>query len=258
MTASSGIPLPEKFNFSRTEDWPKWIRRFERYRQASELNKKDDTLQINTLIYAMGHQAEDILTSLKLTQDELKKYGTVKAKLDSYFVIRRNVIFERSKFNKRVQLENETVDSFVTDLHCMAEHCQFGDINDELIRDRLVVGLRDTRLAERLQLDPELTLEKAVNQARQSEALEKQQVLLEMIRAVMEIKRLLMQFINLNFIERKNNRKGKTRGIQLHQIQQARGVESHPHMLEIHALPKMLYAVSVQRKDTLLKYVRVK
>ena len=53
MAASSGIQLPEKFNFSRTEDWPKWIRRFERYRQASELNKKDDTLQINTLIYAM-------------------------------------------------------------------------------------------------------------------------------------------------------------------------------------------------------------
>ena len=44
---------------------------------------------------AMGHQAEDILTSLKLTQDELKKYDTVKAKLDSYSVIRRNVIFER-------------------------------------------------------------------------------------------------------------------------------------------------------------------
>ena len=60
----------------------------------------------------------------------------------------------------------------------MAEHCQFGDINDELIRDRLVVGLKDTKLAERLQLDPELTLEKAVNQTRQSEAVKKQQVLL--------------------------------------------------------------------------------
>ena len=118
----------------------------------------------------MGHQAENILTSLKLTQDELKKYDIVKAKLDSYFVIRRNVIFEKSKFNKRVQLENETVDSFVTDLHCMTEHCQFDDINDELIRDRLVVSLRNTRLAERLQLDPELTLKNAVNQARQSEA----------------------------------------------------------------------------------------
>ena len=75
-------------------------------------------------------------------------------------------------------MENETVDSFVIDLDCMAEHCQFGDINDELIRYRLVFGLRDTRLAERLQLDPELTLEKAVNQARQTEAVKTQQVLL--------------------------------------------------------------------------------
>ena len=57
-------------------------------------------LQINTLIYAMGHQAENILTPLKLTQDELKKDGTVKAKLDNYFVTRRNVIFEGTKFNE--------------------------------------------------------------------------------------------------------------------------------------------------------------
>ena len=61
MAASSGIQLPERFNFSRTEDWPTWIHSFERYGQAFQLNKKDDTLQI-TLIYAMGHQAEDILT----------------------------------------------------------------------------------------------------------------------------------------------------------------------------------------------------
>ena len=71
-----------------------------------------------------------------------------------------------------------------------------------------------------------------------------------MIKAVMELKRLLMQFIILNFVERKNNRKGsgKIRDIQLHQMQHARGVESHPHMLGMHALPKMLYAVSAQKR----------
>ena len=71
MATSSGMQLPEKFDFSRTEDWPKWICSFERHRQASELNNKNDILQ-NTLIYAMGHQAEYILTSLKLAQDKLK------------------------------------------------------------------------------------------------------------------------------------------------------------------------------------------
>ena len=164
------------------------------------------------LIYAMGHQAEDILTSLKLTQNELKKYDIVKTKLDSYFVIRRNVIFERSKFNKRVQMENETVDSFVTDLHCMAEHCQFGDINDELIRDRLVVGLRDTRLAERLQLDQELTLEKAVNQARPSEAVKKQQVLLGDDQSSHGVKETVDAVYKFKFYRKKGQQKSKHQG----------------------------------------------
>ena len=42
------------------------------------------------------------------------------------------------------------------------------------MRDRLVVGRRDKRLSEQLQMDPELTLEKAVNKARQSEQVKKQ------------------------------------------------------------------------------------
>ena len=34
-------------------------------------------------------------------------------------------------------------------------------MKDELIRDRLVVGIRDLALSERLQLEPDLTLDKA-------------------------------------------------------------------------------------------------
>ena len=68
----------------------------------------------------------------------------------------------------------------MTGLQCITEHCQFDDISDELIRDRFIIGLRETEcLAERLQLDPELTLKKSVNQGRQPEAVKKQQVLLK-------------------------------------------------------------------------------
>ena len=48
-----------------------------------------------------------------------------------------------------------------------------------MVRDRLVVGLRDKRLSEQLQMDPELTLEKAINRARTSEQVKKQ---LEMLK----------------------------------------------------------------------------
>ena len=44
-----------------------------------------------------------------------------------------------------------------------------------MIRDQLVVGLCDASLSERLQMDADLTLEKAITAARQSEAVKKQQ-----------------------------------------------------------------------------------
>ena len=123
----------------------------------------------------MGDEADDILTSLKLTEAQKKKYDVVLQKFEGYFVKRRNPIFERAKFNSRKQEEGEPVDSFITALHCLAEHCGYGELHDEMIRDRLVVGLGDASLSERLQMDPDLTLEKAVTAARQSEAVKRQQ-----------------------------------------------------------------------------------
>ena len=43
-----------------------------------------------------------------------------------------------------------------------------------MIRDRLVVGLRNDKLSEKLQMNSGLTLEQAVQQARQSENVKKQ------------------------------------------------------------------------------------
>jgi len=173
--ASFQIAPPEQFTFEQPEEWPKWIRRFERFREASGLSAKEDPQQINTLIYCMGDAADDILTSLSLTTDERKVYATVKTKLEAHFVKKRNVIFERAKFNSRVQQQGETVDSFITALHCLVEHCQYGNLRSEMVRDRIVVGLLDENLSMKLQLDSELTLEKATAAARQHESVRQQQ-----------------------------------------------------------------------------------
>ena len=115
------------------------------------------------------------LYSFNLSAEDLKRYEVVKSKFENHFIAKRNVIYERAKFNLRVQNKSEPVECFITDLHCLAEHCQFGTLKDQLIRDRIVVGLKNKRLSEKLQLDPDLTLEKAMNQAKQSEEVKKQQ-----------------------------------------------------------------------------------
>ena len=47
-----------------------------------------------------------------------------------------------------------------------------------MIRDRIVVGIRDCSLSERLQMDPDFTLEKAKQIVRQREAVQKQRTIL--------------------------------------------------------------------------------
>ena len=70
----------------------------------------------------MGDAADDILCTLGLSDDEKKVYKTVMTKFEEHFIKRRNVIFERAKFNSRQQKEGENIDSFITDLHCLVEH----------------------------------------------------------------------------------------------------------------------------------------
>ena len=63
---------------------------------ASELNKQDEESQVNTLVYSMGDEADDILQSFDLSETDRKKYKNVKDKFEGHFVIKRNVIFERA------------------------------------------------------------------------------------------------------------------------------------------------------------------
>lgn len=58
---------------------------------------------------------------------------------------------------------------------CRIISCDFGVLKEELIRDIIVIGVKNDKLSETLQLDSELTLENAIAKARQSETVREQQ-----------------------------------------------------------------------------------
>ena len=95
----------------------------------------------------MGDQADDSLTSFKLAITQLKQYHTVKTKFDEQFAVRRKVIFLRAKFNWRRQEDGETVETFITALHALAEYCNYGTLKNKMTRDRIVVGLQDQKFS---------------------------------------------------------------------------------------------------------------
>jgi predicted aspartyl protease len=175
MAMSVDLPMPEAFDYC-ADKWTGWKKRFQRFRIASDLANKSDERQISTLVYCMGgERAEDILSSFNLTNEETASFDTVLERFDKHFVVRTNVIFERAQFNCRRQEPGETTNDFITALYKLVATCNYGDKRDELLRDRIVVGIADKQLSEKLQRDGKLTLEKAVTQVRQAEQIHQQQ-----------------------------------------------------------------------------------
>ena len=99
---ATNIPItpPEKFDFKKPDEWLKWKHLFEQFLSASGLDKEDETRQVSSILYCLGDEAHDVLTSMSITADDRKKYAKVLEKFDQHFDVRKNVIFERARFNK--------------------------------------------------------------------------------------------------------------------------------------------------------------
>ena len=172
--AAVNVTAPEEFSFC-PEDWERWFKRFERFLLVSGFNDRDDDVKISTLIYTMGCKAEEIFSSFNLSSGDAKKFNVVCERFKSYFEPKKNIIFKRALFNMRVQEEGESVDNFITALHSLAADCEYGSLKDELIRDRIVVGIKDPRVSERMQLDSQLTLSSAMELVKHKERIQSQQ-----------------------------------------------------------------------------------
>ena len=100
MAGTIQLRAPEAFNFKKPDEWLKWHRRFEQYRVASGLSAESKARQVrvSTLLYCMGEEAEDVLTSTNITTEERKDYDTV-----------NTLRFAKMSFLKELGLTAETM-----------------------------------------------------------------------------------------------------------------------------------------------------
>ncbi len=80
-----------------------------------------------------------------------------------------NVVAERSKFRKRKQFPEESVDNYIAALRELASTCNFKTMEDEMIRDQFIEKTVHQRILERLLLKT-YPLERAIEIARQLES----------------------------------------------------------------------------------------
>ena len=67
--ANVRLPPPDPFNFWSSDEWPKWKCRFEQYRSASGLASEDELRRVSTLLYCLGEEGDDVLTSTNITDE---------------------------------------------------------------------------------------------------------------------------------------------------------------------------------------------
>lgn len=153
-------PTPKPFSFAK-EDWPDWIAHFERYRRATKLDTSDARVQTSSLLLHMGPRSTRILEEMQQPEEAFISYEQLVRAIEAYFQSRTNVVFERARFNLRAQKEGEPVETYIAAVCRLAKGCNYGELEAELVRDRLVVGIRDKKCSEALQMEENLTLEKA-------------------------------------------------------------------------------------------------
>lgn len=154
--------------------WKNWLQRYEWYSVAMELDKKSPAQQVAQFMLAIGPDTTEIFNSFALTNEEKNEVSIIKSKFAAIFDPKISVTFERFSFNKITQLEGEPFDDFFNKIKNQAQNCEFGILRDDLLRDKIIIGLSSDVVREKLLSECNLTLDQAIKICRASEIATKQ------------------------------------------------------------------------------------
>ena len=113
-----------------------------------------EDIKIANMLLLMGRDCVPIydqFTFSTTVETQKKTLENVIKMFDDHFEPVKNIIYERVKFNNIKQESNQSIHQFIVAVQTQAGNCDYGEpIVNELIRDRIVVGVRDSSLRDYL------------------------------------------------------------------------------------------------------------
>jgi len=155
-----------------TDEWNMFKQMYKTYVVLTELDKKPKAYQQAVFLNLVGPVGVKIFNTLVFEHGEDKEsVKTIQEKFDTYILGETNETYERYKFNTRTQQKEENIDQYVAALRTLAKTCNFGEaLLDSLIRDRIVIGIKDDATRKLLLQERNLTLKTAIDLCRATEA----------------------------------------------------------------------------------------
>ncbi|MCG8047630.1 MAG: RNase H-like domain-containing protein [Candidatus Thiodiazotropha endolucinida] len=133
------------------------------------LKAKDEEEKCAFLMLWVGEKGRSIFQTWNLSDENKKKLKSYFDGFESYVKPTSNTIYNRYKFQSRMQNQDETFEQFVTELQLLVKDCEY-DKQDEMVRDRIVTGVKNSKIrAKLLNEGSKLTLAKTLDLARTHE-----------------------------------------------------------------------------------------
>jgi len=98
------------------------------------------------LLYLVGSKGWELYQTIKPSVETLEN---VLKTFDTHCNPPKNETVDRYRFFIRNQEEGESFEAYLTELKLLAINGNFGNLQDGLIRDRVICGIRESALRER-------------------------------------------------------------------------------------------------------------
>lgn len=172
------VKLPPDFDMqsqNAASEWKFWKTTFDDYLIATGQNESEQQVKLSILRNIIRIDAARIMSTFNIPDNEEDKYKYMVQQIEKYINPRVNECFERYTSLKRVQKEGEPFEHFLTDCRHVIKSCNYNTVDpnesseDKALRDKIVMGIKDSTTREALLRIDQLTLEKAINFCRTSE-----------------------------------------------------------------------------------------
>ncbi|XP_063370715.1 uncharacterized protein LOC134659037 [Cydia amplana] len=148
-----------------------WKQQFLLFVKASGVSSESAEVQASLLVNLIGSEGFDVFQTFTFAADtEKDDVQAIIKKFDAYFGAKVNTTLLRYKFFTRNQEEGESIQAYVTALRLLSKNCEFSTLEDDLLKDRIVCGVRNVTVRDRLLRCEDLDLDKAIKMCQAEEA----------------------------------------------------------------------------------------
>lgn len=169
--AKSAIPVPACMDMDGdlATNWDFFRDCWSNYATANELGKKPKEVVAAILLSVVGKSCFKVFKNLPMPDGDRKDADKIIQRLSEEFESKRNIIYERYVFNSCSQKADEKFDRYLTRLRELISTCKYDTLEEEMLRDRIVIGIHDGETQQRLLREKDLNLERTITICRSSE-----------------------------------------------------------------------------------------